>query len=205
MKRVSFFIALVFFFSIKLQGQNIEGKIIFAHDTIDVTFKIPLIFPSQKIDFYRLQNKVKYFDSTGKKITLWPEDAKEIQFKYNNHNIRMLSRKNLIEFSADTAIFLRLVVDGELKLFYYYALAILGTNSTSTGMVNMSSSARDELFIMQKGNDELFDTGRFTFRKDMMEYFSDCPALSKLIETKEFLKDDVAEIVNYYNSKCNKE
>jgi len=33
-------------------------------------------------------------------------------------------------------------------------------------------------------------------------FFEKCPALVKMIEDKIYLKKDIEEIVNYYNTKC---
>ncbi len=40
------------------------------------------------------------------------------------------------------------------------------------------------------------------FKKDMVEYFSSCPALAEKIENKSFRKNDLEAIVTNYNSAC---
>ncbi len=59
-----------------------------------------------------------------------------------------------------------------------------------------------EKYILQKGDGELKRTKGLNFRKDMVEYFSDCPELSKRIDNKEFRNNDLESIVRFYNNKC---
>jgi hypothetical protein len=40
------------------------------------------------------------------------------------------------------------------------------------------------------------------FRKAAMDFFSDCAKLSKKIESREFKKRDLKEIIEYYNGEC---
>ena len=41
-----------------------------------------------------------------------------------------------------------------------------------------------------------------SFKKSTAKFFSDCPELVEKIETKEFGRDDIKQIVLYYNSNC---
>ena len=139
-----------------------------------MTFNIPFNFLSREPNYEKLQYKVKYFDPAGKKVVLKADNAKEIQFQFAGENVRMLSRYNSIGigniFSMSTHIFLKLEMDGKLKL--------------------------------QKENGELKRPKGMSFRKDMTEYFSDCPALVEKIEDKDFRKSDLEMMVNFYNSNC---
>jgi hypothetical protein len=138
MKKVVFLL-LGIVFAFELQAKKISGTIIFERDTLDVTFNIPVGFLSSEINFEGLQYKVKYYDSNGKKITLRPHEAKEIRFTYNNQTIRMLSRLNNFDnwttwnvLGSNTHIFLKLEIDGEVKLFkYFYRM-----NNGGAGMYN---------------------------------------------------------------------
>lgn len=40
------------------------------------------------------------------------------------------------------------------------------------------------------------------FKKTASEYFKDCPELVKKIEDKTFKKDDIEEVVRFYNAHC---
>jgi predicted Zn-ribbon and HTH transcriptional regulator len=207
MKRISLLVVIGLILSFKLEAKKIEGRIIFENDTIDVTFNIPIKFFTQEPNYEKLQYKVKYFDSAGNKIILRPDKAKEIQFKYEYENVRMLSRYNSLGlgniFSMSTNIFLKLEIDGELKLFnYYYTQHSAGAYNASTGMMTGGYSYRVERLILQKGNGELKRPKGLTFKKDMINYFSDCPKLVEKIESKDFRKDDLESIVRFYNSNC---
>lgn len=193
--------------TLKLEARKIEGKIFFENDTIDVTFNIPIKFFTQELNYEKLQNKVKYYDSSGEIIILKPEYAKEIQFKYENKNVRMLSRSNSIGvgniFKKGAKIFLKLESDGKLKLFNYYQTQFSpGMYNDPTGSMSGGTIISVENYILQKGDGELKRLKGLTFKKDMAEYFSDCPALVAKIESKDFRKRDMNIIVRFYNSYC---
>ncbi|MEQ8238466.1 MAG: hypothetical protein RIA69_04595 [Cyclobacteriaceae bacterium] len=207
MRKIVILITIGLILTFKLEAKKIEGEILFADDTITVTFNIPIKFFTQEPNYEKLQYKIKYFDSTGKKIVLRPDNAKEIRFKYDNENVRMLSRHNSLGlgniFSMSTNIFLKLETDGKLKLFnYYYTQSSPGMHNASTGAMTGGYSYSVERYILQKGDGELKRPKSLTFKKDMVEYFSDCPALVEKIESKDFRKNDLEFIVNYYNSNC---
>lgn len=207
MKRIGLLIIIGLILSFKSEAKKIEGKILFENDTISVTFNIPIKFFSQEPNFEKLQYKVKYFDSEGNKIIIRPDQAKEIQFSYVFENIRMISRHNSLGlgniFSKSSNIFLRLEADGNLKLFnYYYTQSSPGMYNGATGTMTGGYSYSVEGFILQKGDGELKRPKGLTFKKDMIEYFSDCPALVEKIENKVFRKNDMAAIVTFYNTNC---
>ena len=159
MRKVILLMTIGIVLTFKLEARKTEGKIIFEHDTIDVVFNIPIRFLSQEPNYEKLQQKVKYFDAAGKKISLHPDEAKEIQFKYENENIRMLSRYNSLGlgniFMMGTNIFLKLEIDGNLKLFrYYYSQRTPGTYNASSGMMTCGFSIvlRDPFCKRETGN-----------------------------------------------------
>ena len=121
MKRRIFLSIAGFFFILSLSAKDIPGQIILENDTLNVTFSIRVGLFSQEPFYERLQFKMKYYDSTNTQIILKPDQAKEIRFRYDDEDIRMLSRKNTIGagglFYTGNAIFLRLELDGYLKVF----------------------------------------------------------------------------------------
>ena len=48
-------------------------------------------------------------------------------------------------------------------------------------------------------SNELFSKN---FKKAASEFFSDCPLLVEKLQTKEFNKKDIKEIVTFYNENC---
>ncbi len=207
MRRLSVLVVLGMILTFKLEARKIEGKILFKNDTLNVIFNIPIKFFTQQPNYEKLQNKVKYFDSNGKKIVIRPENAKEIQFKFQNENIRMLSRLNSLGlgsiFYTGSNIFLRLEIDGDLKLFhYYYTQRSAGMYNGATGGFTGGYSYTVDNYLLQKGNAELKRPHGLTFKKDMAEYFSECPIIVEKIESKVFRKKDLESIVRFYNEYC---
>jgi predicted Zn-ribbon and HTH transcriptional regulator len=202
MKRIYLLMVIGLMFAWKLEAKKMEGKILFDHDTLAVTFNIPVNFFSQEPIYEKLQYKVKYYDTAGKKIVLKPDQAKEIQFQYEGKTVRMLSRNNSTGW-ANSTLYLKLEIDGNLKLFnYYYTQNSPGMYNSSTGTTTGSYSYGVEKYMLQKADGELKRPKGLTFKKDMVEYFSDCPALIEKIESKDFRKNDLEFIVNFYNSNC---
>lgn len=195
-------------------AEKIEGMIITnVNDTLKVTFDIPIELLSREPNYERLQYKVKYVDENGKKQTLKPDDAREIIFTYNNETVRMLSRLNTLQFVGGTIllssgdnIFLKLVEDGPVQLFlYYYTQNTPGTINPSSGAMTGGFMYDTDRYILQKGvRGELKQIKGMSFRKDMAEYFADCPELVKKIEEKEFKREDMEAIVRFYNAQCGK-
>lgn len=203
------FITLIFFFTFVsvVFARKIKGQIVSINGTREVVFNIPFRFLSKDPNYQRLQFKVKYYDESGKQLTLKPDDAQEIRFTIGNETVRMLSRINTLGggslFSTLRNIFLRLEIDGPLKLFhYYYTQTSPGMYSGSTGAMTGGYSYSVENMILQKGNGELKQPRSLSFRKDMRDYFSDCPDLTEKIDSKDFRRADMEAIVIYYNAHC---
>jgi hypothetical protein len=207
MRRIYLLLVFSLILTFKLEGKRIEGKIIFGNDTLLVTFNIPFKLFGQEIYYEKMQSKIKYYNSAGDILVLKPDKANEIQFIYKSENVRMLSRNNTLGlgniFSTNSNIFLKLEIDGRLKLFnYFFTKRSPGMYNATTGMTTGGFSYGTEKFILQKEEDELFRPISLTFRKDMVEYFRDCPALVERIENKEFRMNDLESIVIFYNLNC---
>ncbi len=119
----------------------------------------------------------------------------------------MLSRNNTLGlgsiFAMSSSIFQKLEIDGELKLFnYYYTQQTGGGYNASTGVAMGSYSYTVERYILQKGDGELKRLKGWTFKKDMAEFFSDCPDLVERVESKDFRKGDLESMVRCYNTNC---
>ena len=190
----------------QLQAKKAEGKILFENDTVDVIFEIPFRPFSQEPNYMKLQYKLRYYDSLGEINTLKPGEAREIGFYHENVWIRMLSRPNTLAiedvYSFKSDIFLKLELDGEIKLFSYYTTnSFPGAFNPSTGS-SVTYTDKVEKYVLQKGNNELKQPKSLSFRKDMAAYFHDCPDLSFKIENHEFGKKDLHAIIRFYNSNC---
>jgi hypothetical protein len=207
MRRISLLVTIGLFLVFHAEAKKIQGKIVFINETKEVVFNIPVKFFTQEPNYEKLQYKVRYYDASGKKVTLRPTNAQEIQFTHNFKNIRMLSTNNTLGlgslFTNNTKIFLHLEMDGQLKLFrFYYTQNNAGMYNPSTGGMTGGYSYTVENYILQKGDGELKRPRGITFKKDMAEYFKECPKLVEMIESKDFRKGDLESIVRFYNSYC---
>lgn len=207
MKKALFTILFGLALCFNVEARKYPGQIIFQNDTMNVTFNIPFKLFSLNPNYERLQYRVKYFGQDGKPIILKPDQAKEIRFKFEGEDIRMISRYNTLGlgsiFNISANIFLRIEIEGKLKLFrYYYTQSSGGYYNGTTGMWSGGYSYTVEKYVLQKGNGELMRPRALSFKKDMAKYFNDCPELVTKIEKKDFRRDDLTEIVDFYNTSC---
>lgn len=207
MKKVPVVLLLIFIF-VQADAKKIQGKIILNNDeAINVTFIIPVGFLRSGPNYEKLQTKVRYIDASNKKVMLGPDDAKEISFDFNGQKIRMQAVHDDLQlqsiFSTQNRIFLKLEIDGALKLFTsYFTKRSPGMYSASTGAMSGGMTYNGERYVLQKNNGSLFQPRGISFRKDMREYLSDCPELVRKIQNKDFRKGDMELIVIDYNKSC---
>ena len=193
--------------TLRSEAKKIEGIIITQTDTMHVLFHIPVRLLLNEPNYERLQQGIRYFDENGEKVMVRPDFVSEIQFRFEDEVIRMPSLPNTLTdagyFAARDYIFLRLETDGYLKVYTYYFTSY---NSVNAGMPGSPAGGgtfnKNTVLLLQKGNSSLKAPGHFSFRKDMMDYFADCPALAGLIEKRELRRIDLESIVSYYNTHC---
>jgi hypothetical protein len=204
--RLSGLIIALFIFT-SATARKIPGRIIDMQGrAIQVTFKIPFKLLSPHPNFETIQYRIAYLDSRGKKQVLHPDDAREIAFTYKGEEIRMLSRIDNLHhrlFSSDDRIFLRLLVNGNMKLFdYYFTQSTPGYYDGATGGMSAGSTYTADNYILQKGDGELMQPRGLAFRKDMIAYLHDCPEVAAMVEEKALRRRDMEIIVRQYNEKC---
>ena len=198
MNKIFFF--LIFFVSVHASAiaKKIEGVIIFENGTErTVTFKIPFRLLASHADYEKLQHRVKFFDK-GEKLVLRPGEASEFRFTHQNETIRMVSISGSgLEgiFARNNAIFLKLEIDGPLRLFRFFA-------TRTGGGYNATYTYQSAEYYLQKGNGPLKRPKGISFRKDMMDYLSDCPTVADKIHDKDFKRRDLEVIVMFYNKNC---
>lgn len=196
---------------LNIHAERIAGTILFNNDsTARVTFEIPVEIFLDAINYQSIQEKIVYYDSNDKKIKLKPEQVKEINFRFKNEDIRMVSFARIpynIPFSTPTGhILLRNIIDGNLKLFIFHSTHGPAGMYIGPGSKWVGKSGDVELIILKKNNEELFKP-KFTdrkFKKDMSAYLSDCPSLVQKIENDLYTIDNIRQIVIDYNSNCDK-
>jgi hypothetical protein len=194
MKKILQCLIGIFICIVHIQARKLPGYYITkTNDTVRVVFKVPMLLGGVP-SYDRLQKRIKCFDSNHKKIILKPDSAEEVCFVHKGEKIRMLSRpfETYFDFFSGPKSFLRLLIDGNLKLFKYYR---------KMGGYNGSSSIPFFLvgkYVIQKGNDKLFRTSPLSYKSDMKAYLSDCPSASEKIEKSNGIKQMVEE----YNKVC---
>jgi hypothetical protein len=198
MMKKYFLLVLVMVTSFTLYAaQEIPGTIVFHNETVDVTLLVPVGLFGGDPNTEAMQKGIKYRDSHGKKHKLKPAQAIEFSFTYEGKVWRMVS-SDYTSGLFSKGIFLLQLVDGPVKMFEYtYTTRSAGGPNGVGGMTTTTT-----INLMQRGNEPLYALRLFGFKKDMAEYFKDCPALVALIEGKEFKKRDLMEIVHYYNYQC---
>jgi hypothetical protein len=210
MKKLVLYTVFVVFALTTNAAKKVEGFILYDNNqSVKVVFLIPSGFLNSEPAYQKLQYRVSYIQNNVK-LTLKPDDAKEISFTYNGQTIRMLSVVDNLQmgspFSSKVKVFLKLVVDGEIKLFDYYATSYSpGIYNPGTGMMGGGSSYTYERLVMQRGDGPLVRPRDFYFKKDMTEFLQDCPKLVERINEKVFKKSDLELIVREYNAKCVKQ
>lgn len=187
-----------------LEAKKIEGEILYTNDTIKVTFDIP-IYAFGKIMYEMVQYSIIYYDSLNNKMRIQADSAKEIRFTYGTENVRMLSKPTpvkMLSLRPYNNIFLKLEMDGYIKIFKYYHTKTMTNYSKDRISTGSTSMYGTESFYIQKGEGKLNLLNKFVYRKELFKYFNDCPDLVKKIENKEFRKKDIKSIIIYYNTKC---
>jgi len=206
-KQIAFLLFLVSIAGIQAEAKKIQGQIITASDTLNVLLNIPFKWTTGEPYYEKIQQKIVYFDASGKKIKMRPSEAREVRFTYGKETIRMLSVYNSLMmgsvFVSDPRIFLRLRIEGTLKLFTYYdTKSSGGMYNPGAGMMMGGYSYNREYNILQKKNEALMKPTWISFRKDMISYLSDCKELLPKLENRDLKSSDMAEIVRFYNSHC---
>ena len=207
MRKTGLLIVIGFILTFNANAKRLKGIIILEDDTLGVTFRIPVTLFAHEIEFEKIQRKIKYFDTAGKKSVIKPDQAEEIRFYYKNKEIRLLSRFIALRlhdlFSKNHYYFLKLEMDGKLKLLrYYYTEDSPEVYEASSDVMITGQSYTVSKYILQKSDEELFMPRTLAFRKDMMKYFQDCPELINMIENRKYRKRDMVNIARYYNSYC---
>lgn len=191
-------------------GEKIKGTIISKGTSREMTFIIRQTgFGEPR--FEPLQYEINYIDEKGEKQILKPEDADEIRFIHAGIVMRMISVENTISAgnkdhpSEETArIFLRLEVDGALKLYrYYYKVRYHPSGNPAEGSFSPGGTSTQDEEIFQKGSDPLFRP-KSRWRDTVAEYLSDCPEIAKQITDRKIGRQHSAKFVRDYNRDCAK-
>ena len=148
-----------------------------------------------------------------KKITVYESTGKVVYYTIVEKK-KKINKNYLVQ----------LVYDGKIKLFSHRYLSNFGgttqynSHSTPAGQINVtttnSSSSYNMNILYIKKEDEKYATnitmakiGERTdksFRRFLSEYFNSCRELQNKLLTEELTKNDIIEILEFYDSKCYK-
>ena len=202
-KLVVLIVFILFVFHSAEAAKKIEGYIYHSDNRKEkVTFLIPFGFLSSEPSYANLQRQIKYL--VGKeKVALRADDVKEISFMLKGKEIRMRSVYDNLQqgWSSSSFIFLKLEVDGPVSLYHYYSTTTTPGIYTGGMMTGGTTSTTDRL-VLQRDNGELIRPRALFFRKDMADFFADCPELVKKIDARILVKSELEVIVKEYNTKC---
>ena len=180
-------------FADKIPGYYIKTNGDTVHTLIKVKLRGTLNPTTNEIenlkpDIIFLEKNIECYGEDKKKYDVYPIQAKEFGFVYEKILYRFLSRKDNLNINryGDTYIFMKLEVDGYLKLF-------------DVDLYNFKTGFRIDRFIVQKGDDPLVMLVRSNFDKQAADFFYECFDLSVMIRSKQYTIVDMKAIVEYYN------
>lgn len=162
------------------------------------------------------KNSINFRASLDDKLDSWSYDmAKGITFLGFESTIKY-EYVSLNEFSKSEPQLLEVVEEGNVILYARIRESFMGSSFNSNGF-NLNStrivtnnvvsyrSGREnvttEIFV-KRANEKYPLSLNSSFYKRAVKYFSDCDVLTKKIDTGEFSKSKILEIVQYYNDIC---
>ena len=196
-----------------LNKRKVSGYIVSNKKyTIHALFDIPRTSKSiESVNFNQLQNEVVYFDSLNIKHKLKSDSAIGFCFILDTDSVKMVSFKGTKHFSR---FFLRLIIDGELRLFKvylpinkYWPVKVLDefphTGWSVLPSKEINDVPEDVAYLLQKSNGKIFYVKRkISFRENLIDYLSECGELTKKIQNNESTFEDIPKIVKEYNLNC---
>lgn len=201
-------IILAFLTYSNFQAQNQRAVIYLRNsDTLRgyarISLKNKIIFREKKeLDKQRLDSK------TVKKISI-NENGLTREYEY-----KLLRKKS----GQAVPTLMTPVTLGKINLFRTTAQRFSHLGNSDFGMNNQNSFGfpsgtyfsidqyyvgEDETDFVEHLTSTEFNIFGKSFRKTASEYFKDCPELVKRIKNRTYRKNDIEEIVTYYNEECN--
>ncbi len=188
-------------------AQYISGNIEFLDGRVEtVKFDLPLQVAPKMVNYQKVQYKIRYVDPYGRKKEVLPTQAKRIVFIEGRDTVKLHSVPNNMGlrngFKKVERLFLRLELDGELKLYRFYSLSTSpGMHNAVTGVTNSNYSFPLESFILHKENTWL-QLKRESYMADMQRLLWSCPNVSSHLAYRNLTARQIAQVVQEYNSSC---
>lgn len=204
MKFISFLNIFLVFTILQTKAQKfIEVEIFFEHDTVIKQIESP-VYPYKKFHYSYLQDQITYKDSSGKRRRLKPHEILGFTFKEDDKTVKMLSEYiyslgRRVGTTNKPNTFVRVEEEGPLTLFSYYDFVRYPPAPLFESIINQKFDPK--YYFLQKKNTPVKQL-QGNFKKRMCVFFNDCPRLVNKIATKEFTKNDIRLIVQFYNKHC---
>ncbi len=194
---------LLAFSTVQLQAQKTKAILTFKDGTVLEGLGKIKSFGKVKFRKARKEKAIKYSFEELEKVKIY--EGGEI----NTYVYRPVKDS---EFSK----VLQLIEKGKVTLYRihsegYVANANMGTGGFGGAGVGFGAGNYYSInnYYVQRGNEEevthLGSNQLFSknFKKAASSYFADCASLIEKIQTKEFKKRHIREVVEYYNNDCN--
>lgn len=184
-----------------------SGEILFGRARLSMSIN-STERPTEKkylLNEIRIGNKEYLRFITGKErrsIKFSPEEIEKVVFDldYKEKRKRIKRKATFIPIykneNKTMTGFAELIIDGKIKL----------VKKKISGVGIVRNYLEESLFIRENEHAVPFNYADplVSFKKSASEYFYDCKDLISKFETKEFKRDDLEAIVNYYNDNCAK-
>ncbi|MBN2173165.1 MAG: hypothetical protein JW731_03470 [Bacteroidales bacterium] len=197
-------ISIILYFSIYAQLREHEGYYITPDsDTVHGKFLIP-VDDLGNLNLARIQWRI-LFENDQNDIRVFKPG--EIDCFYIQDSIESLIYFTL-ELYMNDLVFVRQVMDGQLRLFAHYSEELVGAKDDIRFINNLFTyprKAEPDYYVVKKPNQELVKVMEFSMYRILPEYLSDNPSLAEKIKDKELKYPDVYSIVRQYNDWHKKE
>lgn len=171
-------------------------------DTVYGSYRIPTLNNGMP-DYSYLQSKAMFVDKDNMPQMIKPRDVNKLVFEANGETITMLTCKNTINIDNQLGnshyIFLKLIIDGYVKLYEYYIKENTNSHCNPGAGVYFDERSAADKYCIQLGNSDLIKVKGISFKKDFTNLFADYQVLSDKINNKTYTKEDIQTIVNEYN------
>lgn len=216
-KKLSILILLIVLFTNNYAHASNGYILLKTGEKIEVTIKISdgLLVPGT--NFYDLQYGIKYYDKDDKKQKMKLALVKELYFKIDTNEYKMVCFKNTMKvrnknYVAKSYVMLYEVQKGALSNYSYYYGAmnytIVGPSMMHPGGNHIAfysipmNTDRVFLNVLQiEGKQPIKVTNR-KFEKPILKYLATCKDVTTKIEKGTFGKSDLIKIVDEYNEVC---
>lgn len=117
--------------------------------------------------------------------------------KKEKHNLT----KKYVMYSLYSGTLMEELIDGKVSLFRRSTMGVSGAGTMGPTFSNSTTyyvKRSEEMIAENIGLNDLFKN----YKKTSKDFFSDCPELVAKLENNEFKKNEIEEVVIFYNENC---